>query len=275
MTLAPQADQPGHFHTIGDPTEGALVVAAARFHLRKPDLDLLFPRVFEAPFDSDRKRMTTVHEMPATPLPSAPGLEPLWTVDPVLATHRYVAFTKGAVERVLQVTATVWDGTRPQPYSDDWHARIKVAHDRLAQDGMRVLGLGFRVLDRAPSEEGAALEHDLVFVGLVAMSDPPRPEVRAAVATCLEAGIRPIMITGDHPLTARYVARQLGIGDGEAPAVTGQELAKGTADDLRRAVAHTSVFARVSPEHKLCIVEALNGHHRHGGVEGSRRHGAR
>jgi len=257
VTLTLQPDQPGHFHTIGDPTEGALVVAAARFHLRKPDLDLLFPRVAEAPFDSDRKRMTTVHEMPATPLPAAPGLEPLWAVEPVLATRRYVAFTKGAVERLLQVTATVWDGARPQPLTDQWRARIKQAHDGLAQDGMRVLGLGFRVIGGAPSEEGAALEHDLVFVGLVGMSDPPRPEVRGAVATCLEAGIRPIMITGDHPLTARHVARQLGIGDDQAQAVTGQELAKGTPDDLRRAVAHTSVFARVSPEHKLRIVEAL------------------
>ncbi|MCX6549396.1 MAG: cation-translocating P-type ATPase [Acidobacteria bacterium] len=255
--LSPQADQPGHFHVLGDPTEGALVVAAARFHLRKPDLDLLFPRVMEVPFDSDRKRMTTVHEMPATPLPAAVGLESLWAHGPLLARHRRIAFTKGAVEQVLQVTAQVWADGRPQPYSADWRARIKHAHDRLAQDGMRVLGLAYRVLDGLPEAEPEAVERELVFVGLIGMSDPPRPEVKNAVATCLQAGIRAVMITGDHPLTARHVARQLGIGDDAARICTGQELAGLSEPDLRRMVDDTAVFARVSPAHKLKIVQAL------------------
>jgi Ca2+-transporting ATPase len=255
--LSAQADQPGHFHTIGDPTEGALVVAAARFHLRKPDLELLFPRVAEAPFDSERKRMTTVHEMPPTPLPVARGLEPLWGQDPLLAAHRYVAFTKGAVEPLLQVTTSVWAGDRPSPYNEAWHARIKKAHDALAQDGMRVLGLAFRVIDAPPSDDALGLERDLVFVGLVGMTDPPRREVRAAVETCRQAGIRPVMITGDHPLTARHVARQLGIGDTAATVTTGQEMLRFSDDQLRETVERTAVFARVSPEHKLRIVEAL------------------
>jgi len=255
--LSAQADQPGHFHTLGDPTEGALVVAAARFNLRKPDLELLFPRVAEAPFDSERKRMTTVHEMPPTPLPVARGLEPLWGQGPLLAAHRYVAFTKGAVEPLLQITEAVWAGDRPSPYTEEWHARIRKAHDALAQDGMRVLGLAFRILNETPTDDAIGFERNLVFVGLVGMTDPPRPEVKAAVETCRQAGIRPMMITGDHPLTARHVARQLGIG-GDAPdVVTGQEMLRFSDDELRGAVERTAVFARVSPEHKLRIVQAL------------------
>jgi P-type Ca2+ transporter type 2C len=255
--LSAQADQPGHFHTIGDPTEGALVVAAARFNLRKPDLELLFPRVAEAPFDSERKRMTTVHEMPPTPLPVARGLEPLWGQGPLLAAHRYVSFTKGAIEPLLQITTAVWAGDRPSPYTEEWRARIKKAHDALAQDGMRVLGLAFRIIDAPPSENVIGLEQDLVFVGLVGMTDPPRREVKAAVETCRLAGIRPVMITGDHPLTARHVARQLGIGGEDAAVTTGQELQRFSDDELRAAVERTAVFARVSPEHKLRIVQAL------------------
>jgi Ca2+-transporting ATPase len=255
--LAPQPDQPHHFHTIGDPTEGALVAAAARFRLRKPDLELLFPRRDEIPFDSDRKRMTTLHEMPATPLAAAPGLESLWSLGPLLAPHRHVAFTKGAVERVVAVSCFVWVDGRPVPMTADLQTRIAKSHDTLARDGMRVLGLGFKLLDASAGTGADDLERDLIFVGLVGMSDPPRPEVRRSVATCLQAGVRPLMITGDHPLTARSVARQLGIGTDDAPVVTGQELGRLDDDGLRRAVEASSVFARVSPEHKLRIVEAL------------------
>ncbi len=255
--LTAQADQPGHFHTLGDPTEGALVVAAAKFHLRKPDLDLLFPRVAEAPFDSDRKRMTTVHEMPATPLPAARGLEWLWGQGPLLAARRYIAVTKGAVEPLLGVTSDVWADDRPQPFNAAWRARIKQAHDQLAQDGMRVLGLAFRVLNARPAGDAVELERDLVFVGLIGMTDPPRPEVKAAVATCRQAGIRPVMITGDHPLTARHVASQLGIGGEDARITTGQDMARLSDEELRRVVEDSAVFARVSPEHKLRIVQAL------------------
>ena len=255
--LAAQPDQPGHFHTLGDPTEGALVAAAAKFHLRKPDLDLLFPRVAEVPFDSDRKRMTTVHEMPAAPPPAVPGLEPLWGLDLLSATHRLISVTKGAVEPLLQVTASVWADDRLQPFTPDWRTRIMKAHDRLAQDGMRMLGLAFRVVEGVPEDGPGELEREMVFVGLIGMTDPPRQEVRAAVTTCRQAGIRPLMITGDHPLTARHVARQLGIGDDEARITTGPEVARLSDEELRRTVQRTAVFARVSPEHKLRIVQAL------------------
>ena len=255
--LVPQADQAAHFHTIGDPTEGALVVAAARFRLGKPDLDLLFPRVAEVPFSSDRKRMTTIHEMPRTPIGAAPGLEPLWTSGPVLATHRWVAFTKGAVEPLLQVTSSIWVDGQIRPIDDGWRTRVMGGHDALAHDGMRVLGVAFRVLTEAPGADTSGVESELVFVGLAGMNDPPRPEVKAAVATCQQAGIRPVMITGDHPLTAKYVAAQLGIDGQGAAVVTGQDLARMSDDQLRASVGATTVFARVSPEHKLRIVQAL------------------
>jgi len=255
--LAPQADQPAHFHALGDPTEAALVVAAAKFRLSKPDLELLFPRVAEVPFDSDRKRMTTVHEMPPTATPAPPGLEPLWSLDPLLAARKYVALTKGAVEPLISVSRFVWVDGRPQAMSDELRTRITRAHDALAHDGMRVLGLAVRVLDHLPAADAEALERDAVFVGLVGLNDPPRPEVRESVATCRRAGIRPVMITGDHPLTAHYIARQLGIDDEGGRTVTGPELARMDERTLADTASSASVFARVSPEHKLQIVQSL------------------
>ncbi len=251
--LETQAGPPVRFRAIGDPTEGALIVASARARLLKPDLDARFPRVAEAPFDSERKRMTTVHELSATGSAELGALEPL---GPEIGTRRYVAFTKGAIEPLLHVATSVWaDGAR-QALSSEWRARIVAAHDRLAGAGMRVLGLGFRVLDSVPPADPDALERDIVFVGLAGMTDPPRPEVKDAVATCLLAGVRPIMITGDHPLTARHVADEVGIPDGDTM-VTGHELERLSDAELGQTVERTSVFARVSPEHKLRIVKAL------------------
>ncbi|MCX6545707.1 MAG: cation-translocating P-type ATPase [Acidobacteria bacterium] len=255
--LVPQADQPAHFHTIGDPTEGALVVAAARFRLGKPQLDLLFPRVAEAPFSSDRKRMTTIHEMPQTPAGAAPGLEPLWSCGHVLAPRRWIAFTKGAVEPLLQVSSSIWVNSEVRPIDEGWRARVMRGHDALAHDGMRMLGVAFRILTEPAVDDPSSAERDLVFVGLAGMNDPPRPEVKDAVATCRLAGIRPVMITGDHPLTARYIAAQLGIDGHDAVVVTGQDLARLSDDELQTIVGETTVFARVSPEHKLRIVQAL------------------
>ncbi len=255
--LETQSGQPGRFRAIGDPTEGALVVASARASLLKPDLDTRFPRVAEAPFDSERKRMTTVHEVGAAATKGPGALQPL---EPVLGSHRYVAFTKGAIEPLLHVATTVWADGNSQPLSAEWRARIVAAHDTMAGAGMRVLGLGFRLLDSLPAAGTDALEHDIVFVGLAGMTDPPRPEVKDAVATCLRAGVRPIMITGDHPLTARHVAAEVGIPEGGGMA-TGHELERLSDAELRETVERTSVFARVSPEHKLRIVQALQARH--------------
>jgi Ca2+-transporting ATPase len=245
------------YRVVGDPTEGALAVAAARAGLIKNELEQLFPRVAEVPFDSQRKRMTTVHRRPqdADDLPLL--LEPLWSLSLVANAPSYVAITKGALDSLLQVCNQVWEDNQLLAIGAEHRARIWAAHDDVAQKGMRVLGLGIRGLAQAPGEDGPhQLEEDLVFVGMVAMIDPPRDEVKAAVATCLSAGIRPLMITGDHPLTARHIASQLGIAD-EGAFRTGEELDRLEKGELQQIVQEIPVFARVSPEHKLDIVQAL------------------
>ncbi|HET9222115.1 MAG TPA: cation-translocating P-type ATPase, partial [Roseiflexaceae bacterium] len=243
---------------VGDPTEGALVVAAARAGLAKTELEAIFPRVAEAPFDSTRKRMTTIHAAPALPptLPSRLGT--LW--DGVLGAgsdRHYIAFTKGAVDSLLDVASSVWVDGRIDPLTTSERARISAANDRLAQQGMRVLGVAFRPLAALPAAaDPARLERDLVFVGMLGMIDPARPEVKQAVQLCQTAGIRPVMITGDHPLTARAIARELGVADG-GYVLTGPELDRLSAAELEAIVAEVPVYARVSPEHKLRIVQAL------------------
>jgi Ca2+-transporting ATPase len=248
---------------LGDPTERALVVAAARVGFTKTELEATFPRVAEVPFDSTRKRMTTIHAMPALPptLPSRLGM--LW--DGVLGmdgNHHYIAFTKGAVDSLLEVAGAVWVAGRVEPLTASARERIAAANDRLAQEGMRVLGVAFRPLAALPAvAEPALVERDLVFVGMLGLIDPARSEVKAAVRTCQTAGIRPVMITGDHPLTARAIARELGIADG-GRILTGQELDRLSVEELEAIVEDVPVYARVSPEHKLKIVQALqsNGH---------------
>ncbi|RIK39623.1 MAG: ATPase, partial [Chloroflexi bacterium] len=176
----------------------------------------------------------------------------------------YIAFTKGAVDGLLDIAAGVWDDKRIMPLDDEYRRRILEANARLAQNGLRVLGVGFRLLDEVPTavQQGNldALEQDLILVGMVGMMDPARPEVRDAVQTCKDAGIHVKMITGDHPATAAAIARELGItgqGDGDERAVTGQELDRMSDEDLARALETTAVFARVAPEHKLRIVKLL------------------
>ena len=135
--------------------------------------------------------------------------------------------------------------------------RIVTAHDELAQKGMRVLGVALRGLESAPNNTAVeTLEHDLVFVGMLGIIDPPRAEVKVAIQICQTAGIRPLMITGDHPLTAREIAQQLGIG-ANGRLLTGQELDKLSPTELEQIVEQVAVYARVAPEHKLNIVEAL------------------
>jgi P-type Ca2+ transporter type 2C len=249
-------DDSGRMCVVGDPTEGALVAAAARFGLIKAELDAAMPRVAEVPFSSERKRMSTIHrrgEIAASESARCIG-EALACVVPD-ASH--VVFTKGAVDVMLGLSQSVWADGRSQPLDSAWRARISESNDRLAANGMRVLGLAFRPMAEAPaSVKESDIEQRLVFVGLAAMIDPARPEVRDAVAECRTAGIRPMMITGDHPLTARYIASELGI-EGSGPVVTGTDLARMDAGQLAAAVRETSVYARVAPEHKLDIVEAL------------------
>lgn len=257
---------------LGEPTEVALTVAAARAGLRQPELLRLFPRVGDVPFDSDRKRMTTIHRgsrlEPSESAASNPAaISSLLDLDETDA----IAFTKGAVNSVLDVCSDVWDQGEVRTLNDAWHQRIMTTSDELAAQGMRVLGFAFRPLDEVPEAgDEVDAEQQLIFVGLMALIDPPRPEVRDAVARCRAAGIRPVMITGDHPLTAAYIASELGItsggpaGDaaGNSPVVTGHELIGKTAEDLRSVVEDTTIYARVAPIDKLHIVQALqaNGH---------------
>jgi len=238
------------FHAIGDPTEGALVVAAAQFGLFKAQLDAHKPRVAELPFDSERKRMTTIHALQQSEQSAIHEL-----IAGVAPSAPYLAFTKGSVDGLLDIASHVWtDGAR-LPMSDAFRQRIEAANYALAANGMRVLGVAFKTLSTATATPD--LETELTFIGFVGIIDPPRAEVQEAVAKCKEAGIRPVMITGDHPLTALHIAKALGIAKEGDRVVTGVEL--NTIDDsaLDALVEEVPVYARVSPEHKLRIIEAL------------------
>jgi Ca2+-transporting ATPase len=254
--LVKEADGKGSYHAIGDPTEGALVLAAAEFGIYKDDLDAAFPRVAELPFDSVRKRMTTVHRIPQSRQEIPDSLAHIWDRRQIVAPPPYIAFTKGAIDGLLAKTCNVWAEAIVQPFNQDWRERVMASHDQLAQNGMRVLGVGIRIFEEMPTREMLEnLEQDLILVGLFGMIDPPRPEVKDAIQTCKTAGIRPVMITGDHPLTARHIAHQLGILENDR-FLTGQELEALSVDEVREASKDITVFARVSPEHKLKLVQA-------------------
>ena len=244
---------------IGDPTEIALVVAADRLGLDKEELEDVFPRRAEAPFDSDRKRMTTIHQIERengrwkTTNPSSQLLPDISAAVPT----PYIAFTKGSVDGLLQISNQVWKSDKTEPLNEDWHKQIVESNDKLAAMGTRVLGVAFRPLEQLPQRgHEADVEQDLVFVGLVGMLDPARPEAKEAVETCNHAGIRTVMITGDHPLMARHIAEELGISK-NGRYLTGHDLDKLSTDELSKQVEDVSVYARVSPQQKLKIVEAL------------------
>ncbi|MDQ3258607.1 MAG: cation-translocating P-type ATPase [Acidobacteriota bacterium] len=256
--LQPNAE-PGIFQTIGDPTEGALVIAAAKFGMQKNDLEIALPRVAELPFDSLRKRMMTIHEFPKERAIIPVNLRAAMNgyLSQGAGRAPFISFVKGSVDGLLDISSHAWENGRRAAMTPEIRERINRANDSLAENGMRVLGCAFRLLDQ-PTAGGrtANLERDLTFVGLVGMIDPPRAEVREAVAKCQAAGIRPVMITGDHPLTARFIAQDLGIMSG-GRVLTGVELEKMSNEELRGVVEEVSVYARVSPEHKFRIVERL------------------
>jgi Ca2+-transporting ATPase len=255
--LQSDPDNPGRNHAVGDPTETALVLAAAQMCLHKSDLDKAFPRVAEAPFDSVRKRMTTVHRIPRSSAEIPESLVPVWERRVNHMPAPYVAFTKGAIDSLLSISAEVLVEGRVEPIDDTWRSRVMAAHDQMAQNGMRVLGVGVRPLEALPEKASQAdLEKDLILLGLVGMMDPPRPEVKEAVRICKSAGIRTVMITGDHPLTARHIADQLGITE-NSRYLTGYDLDRLTQDELVEAVKEVNIFARVSPEHKITLVQVF------------------
>jgi Ca2+-transporting ATPase len=237
----------GKERAIGDPTEGALVLAASKLGYDKYTLDAEWPRVAEIPFTSERKRMTTVHEMRQDLVPT----------DLPWGRYPYVLLSKGAVDSLLEVTDRVYVNNDLVPLDEVLRNRILTSNAELASEGQRVLAVAFRFWEEPNlPDDNDLLEIEQVFVGLIAMIDPPRPEVKQAVATAKSAGIRPIMITGDHPLTANRIARDLEITDNDL-CLTGPDLARMTIEELESAVNEVSVYARVSPEHKLNIVRAL------------------
>jgi Ca2+-transporting ATPase len=256
VVLERQADVPNHYIAIGDPTEGALVLAAAGFDLVKPQLEQLLPRVGEVPFDSDRKRMTTVHRLDSSVALNEHERHLIQVLG--LQSSTAVAFTKGAVDRLLDVSAYAWIDGQIVTLTHELRQRIEAANNRLAQQGLRVLGFTYRLWNDMPAHwHEDILEWDLIFIGMVGIIDPPRKEVREAVRVSRLAGIRPVMITGDHPLTAYAIARDLGIVEEGAQILTGHDLNQMTQAELEAQVEHVSVYARVSPENKLDIVQAL------------------
>ena len=224
----------------GDPTEGALVVAARKAGLTDEALDKRFERVGEVPFSSERKLMTTINTDSERQ-------------------ERLLVFTKGAPDVLLARCSRELVGEATRPLNDARRLEILQLNEDLAREALRTLGVAVRSLPAAAFEADEVderVEHDLVFAGLIGMIDPPRAEAREAVACAKAAGIRPIMITGDHPVTAAVIAAELGIAT-NGRAVTGAELEKMSDAVLGRTVREVSVYARVNPDHKLRIVKAL------------------
>jgi len=229
---------------LGDPTETALALAAAKFGLDRAKVEPVLPRVGEIPFDSGRKRMTTVHDRTG----EAPMLPPSLQSAPRLA------FTKGSPDGLLKISTHVWSDGQAVPLDAAEITRLEKVNEEMASEGMRVLGVAFRTL--TPGAE--AVEADLTFIGMTGIIDPPRKEAADAVAKCQSAGIKGVMITGDHPLTAVHIAGELGLA-GDGSVIKGPELERMTVDELKQRANSTTVYARVSPEHKLKIVDALQG----------------
>ena len=228
------AQDSGRWFVKGDPTEGALVVLAAKGDLEQEATRAGSPRIAEFPFSSERKRMTTVHRMPD---------------------GRCLAFVKGAPEVLLARCASTEGGQGRDPLTDSRRAEILAASEAMAKDALRVLAIAYREVGGDEQEE-EAVERDLTFLGLIGMMDPPRDEAREAVRVCREVHIRPIMITGDHLLTAVAVAAEVGIHRQGDRVLTGDELAKMSERELASIVDKVTVYARVSPMDKLKIVKA-------------------
>lgn len=235
LILNNDAHESSEGQILGDPTEVALLQAAKRLAFNKNTLEKEFPRISEIPFDSDRKAMTTIHG----------------------GKGRYVSFTKGAAEMLINRCHAVRTGDAIKPI--DREALIQV-NDEMAGRGLRVLGIAMREWPRRPDTLSFDLiERDLVLLGLVGMMDPPRQEAIAAVALAKSAGIRPVMITGDHPATAHAIAQRVGIiNDGDnAAMITGRQLDQLSLEEFEGVVEEAKVYARVAPEQKLKIVRAL------------------
>lgn len=218
----------------GEPTEAALVAYADKLGLKKNELEVSFPRVGEAPFDSGRKMMSTIHK----------------------TQNGFVQYTKGAPDIVLSLCTSAYVEGKKVPMTDEIRQAISASNKEMADKALRVLCAAMRTYSEQPSNEPDELEQDLCYIGLTGMIDPVRPEVVDAIKECKSAGIRPIMITGDHKDTAVAIAKQLGIIGANQKAVTGMELNSMSDEELDEHIEEYSVYARVQPEHKVRIVQA-------------------
>lgn len=220
---------------IGDPTEGALIYMAQAFGINHESLEDEYPRAFEQPFDSERKRMTTVHRID----------------------EQWVSYTKGAVDEMLPLCTHILTSKGVRPITEADKENIIKLCLSMSENALRVLGFAMRILTKLPTDDDENVEFDMTFVGVTGMIDPPRKEVADSVRTCRQAGIRTIMITGDHKVTALAIAKELDIYREGNTVVSGDELDTMTDDELDAAVKTTTVFARVSPADKLRIIQSL------------------
>ncbi|NEP19071.1 MAG: cation-translocating P-type ATPase [Leptolyngbya sp. SIO4C1] len=242
----------GDWAILGDPTEGALITLAGKADLVQSQLQLQFERQTEFPFSSERKRMSVAVAWRAAETPWQTDVAHNGTAPP------YLLFSKGSPEILLSHCDRAQTNQALTPLTDLLKAQIQQANEQLASQGKRVLGFAYRPLHQLPDEtEADTAESKLIWLGLVGMMDAPRSEVKEAVKRCRQAGIRPAMITGDHQLTAQALAEELGIAQLGQQALTGHELEAMSQAELEAAVLNVSVYARVSPEHKLRIVQAL------------------
>jgi potassium/sodium efflux P-type ATPase len=238
--LPPVHDHGSSRRTIlGDPTEAALQVAALKGGVKPEQEAVRMPRLRELPFEARRKRMSTIHQL-------QPGR---------------VAYVKGAPQSILALCSQIWQDGQASPLTETLRCQIMAANDDFARNGLRVLGFAFRPLpDDLTDYRAETVEQELIFLGLMAMMDPPRPEVSRAVAKCHRAGIRIVMITGDYGLTAESIARRIGIirkQDSQPRIITGADLDDMDEQGLAEALREEVIFARVAPEHKLRVVSAL------------------
>jgi Ca2+-transporting ATPase len=244
----------GDWMILGDPTEAALLVVAGKAGLQRDQCAFQLPRVAEIPFTSERKRMSVVVER----MKAEGGRQNMNPNSFSLYPSSFILFCKGSPELILERCQHVQVGDRIEPLSPAQRDRILAQNNHLAGRGLRVLGVAYKPLEELPSE-GAEdeAEQNLVWLGLVDMLDAPRSEAREAVARCRTAGIYPIMITGDHQLTARAIAEELGIANADDEILTGRDLEKTNSTELEAHIDRVRVYARVAPEHKLRIVQAL------------------
>jgi Ca2+-transporting ATPase len=220
---------------IGDPTEGALIYMSQEFGIDHDTLEDKYPRLFEQPFDSERKRMSTVNDID----------------------DKFTVYTKGAVDEILPLCTQILTSSGIREITDNDKNNIQKLCLDMSKDALRVLGFARKDIVSVPEEDDENIEFDLTFVGAVGMIDPPRKEVAQSVKTCRKAGIRTIMITGDHKDTAIAIAKELEILNEGDTVISGEELDSMTDDELDKAVKTTTVFARVSPADKLNIIQSL------------------